>query len=438
MNNYAIKVENLSKKYVLGQNAKADSLRHLVEDAIRNPLSFFTSKKGKNSESNDFWALKDVSFEVQPGEVVGFIGRNGAGKSTLLKLLSRITEPTNGKISLNGRLASLLEVGTGFHPELTGRENIYLNGAILGMSIKEIKRKFDEIVDFSGVEKFLDTPVKRYSSGMYVRLAFSVAAHLEQEILVVDEVLAVGDREFQNKCIGKMEDVATNGGRTVLFVSHDMRAVQKLCTRGIILEKGQVVYDDSVSKAIEEYSSRTIASAKTELSTREDRKGKGEIQIEEVSFLNSDRNQINTAITGRDLTIRFKYKVINNFDTTERCSLTVGIRGRTGVLTQLSTLYSSNKPTFTEGEGYIEFDVPKLPFSESTYHIDFQLKEGPHIVQDEVVAAAYLEVVGGEYFGVDSTEGHHSWNGLFVLTQHSWKQKQSNETINEVCFQNSN
>ena len=211
----------------------------------------------QGDEVEEFWALKDVSFEVNEGEVVGIIGRNGAGKSTLLKILSRITEPTEGRVTLRGRVASLLEVGTGFHPELTGRENIFLNGAILGMARQEIKRKFDEIVDFAGVEKFLDTPVKRYSSGMYVRLAFSVASSLDPEILVIDEVLAVGDAEFQNKCLGKMHDVA-HQGRTVLFVSHNMAAVERLCERSILLRSGEIAKDATTDLTIRAYSRDAI------------------------------------------------------------------------------------------------------------------------------------------------------------------------------------
>ena len=204
-------------------------------------------------ESEEFWALKDVNFEVKRGEVVGIIGRNGAGKSTLLKILSRITEPSDGRVEIKGRVASLLEVGTGFHPELTGRENIYLNGAILGMTRAEIRRKFDEIVAFAEVERFLDTPVKRYSSGMYVRLAFAVAAHLEPEILIVDEVLAVGDAEFQKKCLGKMKKAAAGQGRTVLFVSHSMSAVSALCHRGIVLHRGRLLFDGLVEDALARY-----------------------------------------------------------------------------------------------------------------------------------------------------------------------------------------
>lgn len=255
-----IKVENLGKSYIIGhQREKYVALRDVLANKARQMVS-----KTKNilsggqliagNELEEFWALKDINFEVNQGDRVGIIGRNGAGKSTLLKVLSRITEPTTGRIHLKGRVASLLEVGTGFHPELSGRENIYLNGAILGMSRAEVRKKFDEIVDFAGVEKFLDTPVKRYSSGMYVRLAFAVAAHLEPEILIVDEVLAVGDAEFQKKCLGKMEDVSKNQGRTVLFVSHNMGAIATLCSKGIVLENGRVVFNGNASDSIENYS----------------------------------------------------------------------------------------------------------------------------------------------------------------------------------------
>ena len=245
-----IQVRNLSKQYRLGaRQAAYGTLRESLVEAVRAPLERLRNGRRK---SEILWALKDVSFEVQPGEVVGIIGRNGAGKSTLLKILSQITDPTEGEIDLYGRVASLLEVGTGFHPELTGRENIYLNGALLGMRRAEIARKFDEIVAFSEVEQFLDTPVKRYSSGMYVRLAFAVAAHLEPEILVVDEVLAVGDAEFQKKCLGKMSDVAKHG-RTVLFVSHNMPAVKSLCQRAILLDAGQVSVEGDVDSVVNKY-----------------------------------------------------------------------------------------------------------------------------------------------------------------------------------------
>jgi lipopolysaccharide transport system ATP-binding protein len=238
-----ISIEHLSKRYIIGHQREDEGLRHAIERTLRAPFRWLSSGQVERSiTQEEFWALRDVSVEIQQGEVVGIIGRNGAGKSTLLKVLSRITEPTEGRIRLRGRTASLLEVGTGFHPELTGRENIFLNGAILGMSRVEIKRKFDEIVAFAEIETFLDTPVKRYSSGMYVRLAFAVAAHLEPEILIVDEVLAVGDAEFQRKCLDKMDD-ASHTGRTVLFVSHNMQAVTRLAARCVLLEAGRVKMD---------------------------------------------------------------------------------------------------------------------------------------------------------------------------------------------------
>jgi lipopolysaccharide transport system ATP-binding protein len=276
MSDTIISVENVGKRYALshrGTGERYTTLRDVVARQVIAPFKAIGSKMrvrrslngshsngltypSSNGSTEDFWALKDASFEVKQGDVIGIIGRNGAGKSTLLKILSRITEPTEGRIRIRGRVASLLEVGTGFHPELTGRENIYLNGSILGMGRAEVKAKFDEIVAFAEVERFLDTPVKRYSSGMYVRLAFAVAAHLEPEILIVDEVLAVGDVEFQKKCLGKMRDVAT-GGRTVLFVSHNMAAVQQLTSVSLVLDKGRILYQGPSDRAIEIYSNRT-------------------------------------------------------------------------------------------------------------------------------------------------------------------------------------
>ncbi|MBL1174991.1 ABC transporter ATP-binding protein [Pantanalinema sp. GBBB05] len=256
MDDTAIRVDNLGKKYLLShqqEGRKYKSLRDMMADNVKSlGKRIFGAEKAKNTNQEEFWALKNVSFDIQHGDRVGIIGRNGAGKSTLLKLLSRITEPTKGRINIQGRVASLLEVGTGFHPELTGRENIYLNGAILGMSREEIKRKFDAIVAFAEVEKFLDTPVKRYSSGMYVRLAFSVAAHLEPEILIVDEVLAVGDAQFQKKCLGKMEEVGREG-RTVLFVSHNMQAISQLTNRCVLLHKGEIQFNGLTEQAVKLY-----------------------------------------------------------------------------------------------------------------------------------------------------------------------------------------
>ncbi len=261
MSNIAIQVENLSKAYQIGQigtgTISRDLERFVTTKILRKEDPFLkigeTNDRSTKGASDIVWSLKDINFDINQGDAVGIIGKNGAGKSTLLKLLSRVTSPTTGSIKVKGRIASLLEVGTGFHPELSGRENIYLNGAILGMRKKEITRKLDEIIDFSGVERYIDTPVKRYSSGMYVRLAFAVAAHLESEILIVDEVLAVGDAEFQKKCLGKMGDISKGEGRTVLFVSHNMAAVKNLCNNGILLSNGQIVESNTIDTVIQKY-----------------------------------------------------------------------------------------------------------------------------------------------------------------------------------------
>lgn len=302
-----IKVENLGKSYIIGhQRERYVALRDVLANKARQVVSktkniFSGGQLIAGNELEEFWALKDINFEVQQGDRVGIIGRNGAGKSTLLKVLSRITEPTTGRIYLKGRVASLLEVGTGFHPELSGRENIYLNGAILGMSRAEVKKKFDEIVDFAGVEKFLDTPVKRYSSGMYVRLAFAVAAHLEPEILIIDEVLAVGDAEFQKKCLGKMEDVSKNEGRTVLFVSHNMGAIRSLCTKGILLANGATENIGDVSNVISNYLA-FVPQSNSEWIRKTARPSM--IYFNSIQILNS-REQITSNIaSGEDFSIR--------------------------------------------------------------------------------------------------------------------------------------
>jgi lipopolysaccharide transport system ATP-binding protein len=304
-----IRAEGLGKKYVIGHAAERERYVALRDVLVRGAHNLWHKAAGmarghgigSGETVEEFWAVKDVSFEVKRGEVLGIIGRNGAGKSTLLKILSRITEPSQGQVMINGRVASLLEVGTGFHPELTGRENIYLNGAILGMTRAEIRRKFDEIVAFAEVEKFLDTPVKRYSSGMYVRLAFAVAAHLEPEVLVIDEVLAVGDAEFQEKCLGKMSNVA-RGGRTVLFVSHNMAAVQHLCERAILLRNGRIACDDAPQKAISHYLSDAVSGSRVDLQAWTDRITTGEARITQLEF--DDGRNGTSIIFGGDLRIR--------------------------------------------------------------------------------------------------------------------------------------
>ena len=320
MSDTVIRVENLGKKYIIKHQQQGRSNYVALRDVMANGVKSFgrtVLKPGGKKEANpaveEFWALKDVSFEIKRGDRVGIIGRNGAGKSTLLKVLSRITEPTTGRIALKGRVASLLEVGTGFHPELTGRENIFLNGAILGMGKVEIKKKFDEIVAFAEVEKFLDTPVKRYSSGMYVRLAFAVAAHLEPEILVVDEVLAVGDAAFQKKCLGKMEDVAKNEGRTVLFVSHNMGTIKSLCNCSILLSYGKIIECGNTSQIIDLYlrtaAKDQLGSGEIIWSDRQNAPGEKELSLISLRLLNSD-NLIQTHFDAtKPIQIEINYEI---------------------------------------------------------------------------------------------------------------------------------
>lgn len=312
MSDSVLRVENLSKKYILRhqQSGNYTALRDVLAGSIRSFRSRLRPGIPRTPKLNreEFWALKDVSFEVKRGEAMGIIGRNGAGKSTLLKILSRITQPTAGQVGMKGRVASLLEVGTGFHPELTGRENIYLNGAILGMTRADIKRKFDEIVDFAEVEKFLDTPVKRYSSGMYVRLAFAVAAHLEPEILVVDEVLAVGDAAFQKKCLGKMRYVSSHEGRTVLFVSHNMTAVKTLCNRAILLDKGRLTQLGEVENVINGYLQESTQNA-SEQQFFESNSAPGNefVRIKSLTVLPQSNGSLNTITVKTPLKIECQF-----------------------------------------------------------------------------------------------------------------------------------
>lgn len=320
MSNIAIRVEDLGKQYRLGE---------IGTGTLSHDLNRWWSKmRGKEDpfakvgEANDrttkgnsdyVWALRDVNFEVKAGEVLGIIGRNGAGKSTLLKILSKVTAPTTGRIKIQGRIASLLEVGTGFHPDLTGRENVYLNGAILGMSKGEINRKFDEIVDFSGVERYIDTPVKRYSSGMYVRLAFAVSAFLEPEILIVDEVLAVGDAEFQKKCLGRMQDVSRNDGRTILFVSHSMAAVKNICTTGILMKNGQLTFSGTADEVVDYYIANFLnfsSETKVELSDKHRTVGPSRfIEYSSIEFVNPVDNNLYSVQDDITLLIVFKAKI---------------------------------------------------------------------------------------------------------------------------------
>lgn len=415
-----IAVENLSKRYMIGlQASKGDGLRHAMEQAVRAPFQRLRAGPNvKRAKHEEFWALRDVNLQIQEGEVIGLIGSNGAGKSTLLKILSRITEPTQGRVHLRGRVSSLLEVGTGFHPELTGRENIFLNGAILGMARAEIRRKFDEIVDFSGLEKFLDTPVKRYSSGMYVRLAFAVAAHLEPEILIVDEVLAVGDSEFQKKCISKMNDVSAREGRTVLIVSHQISAIQSLCTRCVLLEKGIIAIDGTTDDVIRKYTSRSAELSKSDLAVRTDRSGKGLVRMTGIKLMDEDGNEISKAIAGNKLVIRLAYSSATR-NKLSRCKVIIDISRDNNWYFGLSTSLVSNEELNMSGDGWVDIHIPAWPLLGGTYQLNIYL-EGDGEMQDLVNNAAFIEAIDGDFFGTGKT-GHEGWRESYVLIPHSWK-----------------
>jgi len=376
MSDTVISVENLSKSYLVGhQSARAEGYQTLRDTMVRGARRFGRSAldmaRGRQiiqgDEVEEFWALKDLSFEVKRGEIVGVVGRNGAGKSTLLKILSRITEPTKGRVTIRGRVASLLEVGTGFHPELTGRENIFLNGAILGMSRREIKAKFDEIVNFAEVERFLDTPVKRYSSGMYVRLAFAVAAHLEPEILVVDEVLAVGDAEFQRKCLGKLKDISSGQGRTVLFVSHNMPSVQQLCTSGIMLSHGTVLYRGGIDETITSYMNSLDQVSRQELRSRKDREGDGRLRVVDVSFHDAQGKHVEAATCGQPLSVRIHYE--SQFNGEEKpVDVAFSLRNNAGIqLTCFANIQTQTDRLPVHSRGYFECLLPKVNLRSGSY-----------------------------------------------------------------------
>jgi lipopolysaccharide transport system ATP-binding protein len=349
------------------------------------------------AQSEAFWALKDVSFDVNQGEVVGIIGRNGAGKSTLLKILSRIVRPTSGEVIIRGRVGSLLVVGTGFHPELTGRENIFMNGAVLGMKRSEIVRKFDEIVAFAEVEKFLDTPVKFYSSGMYVRLAFAVAAHLEPEILIVDEVLAVGDAAFQKKCLGKMGDVAEKEGRTVLFVSHNMGAVEKLCENGIFLRQGQIMFTGNKSETITQYLSSVSSEMETSLKDREDRQGNGIVKVVGIEFRDINGNLLEFVSSGQTIDIFLYFE--NSQENISRviASLAVKTQLDVPVFLQHNRLTGDDFGNLPE-KGIFAARIYDLPLPSSNYQLSYLLTKDS-ISLDGLSEAIDLSVIDGDFFG---------------------------------------
>jgi lipopolysaccharide transport system ATP-binding protein len=388
-----IKVEGLGKQYVIGGRNVDDTLRDMFASVLTSPLRRFRKLSGAVESEERFWALKDVSFDINESEVVGVIGRNGAGKSTLLKILSRITQPTEGRIRIRGRVASLLEVGTGFHQELTGRENVYLNGAILGMSRTDIKRKFDEIVAFSEIEKFLDTPVKRYSSGMYLRLAFGIAAHLEPEILIVDEVLAVGDIEFQRKCVGKMGDVA-RGGRTVLFVSHNLTAVRNLCTRGMLLEEGTVTFQGPINTTIDTY---LKGLTNKDVSSRH-RAGSGFVTATHIE-LRDRKGEIVTAMeSGGYLQIHIGFeKNVNEPLSRVRTSVALKTEMDEPVFLQHNRLAGTRFGPLPK-KGFFVLEISELPVPAGRYRMNISIMRDDKYL-DRIENAAELLVTGGDFFG---------------------------------------
>jgi len=411
MTNQIIQVRNLSKRYRIGSRQEAyGSLRESVTNAFAEVINRVRNRQTLE-QVDTIWALKDVSFDVQPGEVVGIIGRNGAGKSTLLKILSRITKPTEGMVRLHGRVGSLLEVGTGFHPELTGRENIHLNGAILGMSRVEIASKFDEIVDFAEIEKFLDTPVKRYSSGMYVRLAFAVAAHLEPEILLVDEVLSVGDAAFQKKCLGKMGDVA-NEGRTVLFVSHNMGAVSSLCRRGILIEKGSITVQGSIDETIAKYihgdNSHTGTDSIINHPNRIDA-----YQSKLTSFSLEPHGE--TIYYGKPLELRIGYQFDESVTVPQFCVDFQTVRGITA-FTLISDYQQNEIPGILQGVGEVVCNVHFLPLLPGDYSIGLKLWQ-PGLKLDEINNVKQIRV---EW--LERELGQFNWNSSLgvVYVEADW------------------
>jgi lipopolysaccharide transport system ATP-binding protein len=415
-----ISVENLSKVYKLGQIGTGTFANDLTVWWARmrgkpNPLLKIGQRDDGNCAGEEIWALKDVSFKVEQGEVLGIIGRNGAGKSTILKVLSRVTAPTSGKVKVKGRVASLLEVGTGFHPELTGRENVYLNGAILGMTRQEVNRKFDEIVSFAELEQFIDTPVKRYSSGMYVRLAFAVAAHLEPEILLVDEVLAVGDAGFQKKCLGKMGEVAQIG-RTILFVSHNMDAINNLCNRAIWLNEGQIQEYDKINRVVELYINNYISKKPPSLVLRTDRIGNGEIRFLSCSLTNYSKKELrNIFFTGEpsEIILRLESK-INTF-------VYIGLQvkdtmGKT--ITSFNSREGAVKIQIHEGNNKIQVNIPYLSLLEGNYSIDGAIIKAENAVScDRINGISSFSVLPKDNFNAGAS--FRAYHGV-VFIPHTW------------------
>ena len=389
----AVSVRGLSKSYVIAHNMnRPTNLREAIVDRFQHPL-------GNGGQDHElFWAIKNMDFDIHSGEVVGIIGRNGAGKSTLLKILSRITWPTTGEIDIHGRVSSLLEVGTGFHPELTGRENVFLNGSILGMSRREIKQKFDEIVDFAGVEKFLDTPVKRYSSGMYVRLAFAVAANLDPEILIVDEVLAVGDAQFQQKCLGKMQDVARHSGRTILFVSHNMNAILQLCDRAILLHQGQVAMDGQPDEVMKDYVAEPETGSVVDLRNHPNRDPSYSPTFQSISLCDTADNPTAVFAPGDtvqlEVSLKLNRRIINP-------SFACALHNWRGERLFAVATYLSRAPVeYLEGECLLvgRFEIPNLV--PGKYMLEISFTDSFDRFIDRITNVAALTIAPSDYLGV--------------------------------------
>ena len=425
MSEIAISIENLSKQYRIGgehQGYKTlrDTLAATFSAPFRGLSSVFRGKSTR-SDNDTIWALRDVSLQVKRGDVVGIIGRNGAGKTTLLKILSRITEPTEGYAEIHGRVGSLLEVGTGFHPELSGRENIYLNGAILGMRKAEIQGKFDEIVDFAEIDKFIDTPVKHYSSGMYVRLAFAVAAHLEPEILLVDEVLAVGDAAFQKKCLAKMGNIAMEG-RTVLFVSHNMAAVDALCGEACLLVDGMLNFRGSTNETITNYLREIRETTTINLGERQDRSGDGKLKLTTIRLEDGKGVPVDTLISGQDACFVIDYEGTMPL---KNVSISIGFYGLHGQFLLLCNNEMAGQPfDVLPQAGQLRCLIPKLPFATGAYNINLYC-EVNGILADWVQEAHQVSVVEGNYYGTG--KGSPASHGGF-LAPHRWEHRSTDNS----------
>ena len=421
MSNIAIQFDNVGKLYRLGQvgtgTLSHDLNRWWATKILHKEDPYLkigeTNDRSKKGDSQYVWALRDITFDVEEGDVVGIIGRNGAGKSTLLKLLSSITSPTTGVIRARGRIGSLLEVGTGFHPEMTGRENIYMNGSIMGMTRHEISRKLDEIVDFAGVERYLDTPVKRYSSGMTVRLGFAVAAFMEPEILVVDEVLAVGDAEFQKKAIGKMQDVSRGGGRTVLFVSHNMASVSSLCTRSILLENGEIAAQGNTNEIIDLYRKRNQSDLLQGKQLDTEERKKKDLHITGFHFIDS-QGRATKSLSFNDK-MRFRISYDSNSPHTITTRVTIFDLNEVRVLTfdtsDVGQIFNINHHLELECQS-----TEVLSIKPGLYKVNVSVRQGAHLL-DHVVGATSLEIKEEDYFG----SGHYSYSDMAVcLRKHQW------------------